>query len=143
MTSSLNSLTNALASLFTTQNFHIAPFAGGDDFIAIAESDDLDAIRAQYHETYGIKGQEPRGLGLFLDSFKTHKNRFDFLSYDCKITHSGIEVVKQVKRVVRYGSACLSHHNPDTIAAEAMNTASSVVPPSYQLFGVSTNPKHH
>lgn len=94
LTSSLNSLTNVLASNYTTQGFHVAPFAGGDDFVAIAEEQDIPHIKQAYTVTYSIKGQDPKGLGLYMDSFKTHKTRFDFLSYDCNVTHSGVEVVK-------------------------------------------------
>lgn len=40
-----------------------------------------------------------------MDGFKCSDSRFDFLSYDCTITHTGLEVVKQPLRVVRYGAA--------------------------------------
>lgn len=108
LTSVLNSMTTVLASRFTTEGLHTAVFAGGDDFIGICERADFQKVSDRYSRTYGVKDSHTGGLGLVMDSLKTHDRRFDFLSYDCCVTDQGVVVVKQPSRVVRYGTATRS-----------------------------------
>lgn len=86
---------NINAALFTASHIRISPFGGGDDFCGITERADIEELRLRYAETYSTKGTIHVGsLGLSLDKFQFSSTRFDFLSYDCCITHSGVEVVK-------------------------------------------------
>ena len=95
-----------MANLFVVRGFHTSPFAGGDDFVSIAERSDIPAIKERYARYYTLKGSHIKGtLGLIMNGFKVDDSHFDFLSYDCAYTKAGVEVVKQVLRVVRYGSS--------------------------------------
>lgn len=133
LTSSSNSLTTVLAAYFTAGEIPVSCFGGGDDFVGITERSSLPALRRAYSITYGVKNESTGGLGLVMDGFKVSDSRFDFLSYDCTITHTGLEVVKQPLRVVRYGAAT-SVSTPDAEFTEAVRLgASSVVPPHYAL----------
>lgn len=123
LTSSSNSLTNVTASLYSAGGIRISPFAGGDDFVAITERNSLPQISAKLAVSYSHHKLHASGLGLIHDGIKVHDDRFDFLSYDCQLTKLGLEVSKQVQRVVRYGSACQSHVDPVAVAQESSYAA--------------------
>lgn len=102
------------------------PFTGGDDICAIVEKRDVPAIEIEFLKNYTIKGSDAPGRsGLIIDGFKHSNQRFDFLSYDCVITSTGLEVVKQVQRAVRYGTSTIFQGKLDHYVDEVLLTTSS------------------
>lgn len=71
-----------------------------------------------------------------MDGFKVDSGRFDFLSYDCVFCASGVEVVKQVLRVVRYGSSTPDRGPTEKLVEQVKQCAASVVPTHYKLHGI-------